>query len=129
MKCAKCGHDVDPSSPNCPYCAAGAAADRRQTADAVICPVCGSDRVEESRAWWFDLITGGGGCFFITLHLLLRMWLWILGINPYYYSCLDCGHKWGRRGDRLPIVLLAAAVLLVVAIVGVVILLSVLMRS
>ena len=121
MKCAKCGHDVDPSSPCCPYCAAGAARDKRGNA-AVICPVCGSDRVEESQEWWLDAVQGGG-CFFMTLHLLLRMWLWILGINPYYYSCLDCGHKWGGRSDWLPVAVLAAVALIVVAvIVGVVML-------
>ena len=120
MKCAKCGHDVDPSSPNCPYCAAG---ERRKVADSVICPACGSDRVEESREWWVEAVPRSG-CFFLTLHVVLRMWLWILGINPYYYSCLDCGHKWGGRSDWLPILVLAAIVLVVVgAVVGVVFLL------
>ena len=116
MKCAICGHDVDPSSPNCPYCAAGAARDKRKRTGKTFCPGCGSDNVEESREWWMGM-SRGTGCLGAALQLFLRMWLWLLGASPYYCVCLDCGHRWRSRGDWLPAVVLAAAALIMVAVI------------
>ena len=123
MKCAICGHDVDPSSPNCPYCAAGASRDQRKRTDKALCPVCGSDNVEESSELW-RAMSRGTGCLGMAIQLFLRMWLWIMGVSPYYYTCLDCGHNWKSRSDWLPVVVLAVTALIVTAaIVGVVMLL------
>ena len=123
MKCAICGHDVDPSSPNCPYCAAGASRGKRRTTEIAVCPGCGSSNVEESAHWGLELVRGTG-CMGASLQLFLRMLLWIMGVSPYYHTCLDCGHRWKSRGDWLPVVVLAAAALIVTAvIVGLVMLL------
>ena len=90
MKCAKCGHEVDPSSPNCPYCAAGG---KRQRRDEVRCPKCGSDRVEDVPAPWWQ--TGGPGCMLSLLGLLAWLWLSIFDLTPRDHVCLDCGSRWG----------------------------------
>ena len=88
-----------------------------------VCPSCGSDNVEESGRWWMEL-SRGTGCLGAALQLFLRMWMWIMGVSPYYYTCLDCGHRWKSRGDWMPVVVLAATALIVTAaVVGLVMLL------
>lgn len=115
MKCAKCGHEVDPSSPNCPYCASGAS---RETwgkfKNAVVenCPCCGSDRVEQIPVWWWRK-TDTRNPLLKAFRMAARMGLALLKINPYGNVCLDCNHRWKqnpRKGWQL--MLLAATVIL-----------------
>ena len=121
MKCAKCGHEVDPSSPNCPYCASGASRAGRKKASRMRCPTCGSDNVEESAEWYIAALhlSGFWGKF---LELLLRTYLWIVGVNPYYNNCLDCGSRWKTRNDLLPILVLAATAIIMIGIIAVMVL-------
>ena len=117
MKCAKCGHDVDPSSPNCPYCASGASQTKQKRRSKAICPECGSDNVEESVEWWMEA-TRLPGCQGAVLQLALRMWMWIIGVSPYHNSCLDCGHRWKSRGDIVPLLILILAGVLIAAAIA-----------
>jgi hypothetical protein len=116
MKCTKCGHEVDPSSPNCPYCASGASRTRRKKLSRTRCPNCGSENVEESAEWYIAALhlSGFRGK---VLELLLRTYLWIVGVNPYYENCLDCGSRWKTRSDLLPILVLAATAIVVTVII------------
>ncbi len=90
MKCAKCGHEVDPSSPNCPYCAAR---DDRKTRNDVRCPQCGSDHIDDVPAGWWK--AGSPGCLLSFSVLLLLLWLSLFGMPPRDRVCLDCGCRWG----------------------------------
>ena len=118
MRCAKCGHEVDPDSPECPYCAAGVppqsaecdGADER-SADRC-CPRCGSTDLEViGRAY-----DPGCGC----LGLLLFGWLGLLLGLPFAGErivCRSCGAEWRRRGGCLPF-LSVFLILAAVAAVG-----------
>ena len=122
MRCAKCGHEVDPSSPNCPYCASGASRTGRKKISEVRCPDCGSENVEESAEWYLQALHLSE-FWGKLLELLLRTYLWIVGVNPYYNNCLDCGSRWKSRGDIVPLmILLLFVVLFVAAVVGMVML-------
>lgn len=90
MKCAKCGHEVDPSSPNCPYCAAR---DSRKKRDDVRCPKCGSAHIEDEPVDWLQAV--GIGCLSTVLGLLVWLWLSLFGLTPREHICLDCGYRWG----------------------------------
>ena len=90
MKCAKCGHEVDPASPNCPYCAARG---QRKTTGKVRCPKCGSDHIEDEPVDWLQAV--GPGCLSTILGLLVWLWLSLCGRTPREHICLDCGHRWG----------------------------------
>jgi|GEM_PF-7107144 DNA-directed RNA polymerase subunit RPC12/RpoP len=62
MKCAKCGNEISPDAPNCPYCAGGETANGAHAefsgstgefrgrdggrAPALSCPRCGSQRIQ-----------------------------------------------------------------------------------
>ena len=100
MRCAKCGHEVDPESPECPYCAAGAPPLNEKTSEQ--CPFCGSiDLVVIGRS-----SNLGCGC--------LGLLLWLLGF-PFAGErivCRTCGAEWRRRRGCLPFlsVLLISAV-------------------
>ena len=117
MKCAKCGHEVDPSSPNCPYCAAGASREKRSFLKNAMegrCPCCGSERIEHIPAWWWQK-TDTDKRLLKPLRLAGRLVLQILKITPYQSVCLDCNHQWKeppRRGWKLLLMILFLVVLL-----------------
>jgi len=117
MKCAKCGHEVDPSSPECPYCAAGASRERRgvpKIAPGDRCPCCGSERIENIPAWWWRK-TETDKRLLKPLRLAGRLTLLILKITPYRSVCLDCDHQWEeppRRGWKRLLMILFLIVLL-----------------
>jgi len=89
MRCAKCGHEVDPSSPDCPYCASGAGAPR------VSCPRCGSTDLDTVR----KIFDPGCGCLGLLLFGWYGLLLGLLGANDVEIVCRNCGHRWtpGRR--------------------------------
>ncbi|MBP5531056.1 MAG: hypothetical protein J6Y54_03380, partial [Lentisphaeria bacterium] len=41
----------------------------------------------------------------------------LVGVNPYYENCLDCGSRWKTRSDLLPILVLAATAIVVSVII------------
>ena len=95
MKCAKCGHEVDPSSPNCPYCAAGAAPKDDNNAPRACCPRCGSTDIEVVR----KVYDPGCGCLGFLLWGWIGLLLGLLGNNDVEIVCLHCGCRW-RPGTR-----------------------------
>ena len=112
MKCAKCGHEIDPSSPNCPYCAVRK---QQKKTDNIRCPHCGSDHIEDEPSPWWQ--AGGPGCMLSILGLLLWLWLHTFGLTPHDYICLDCGCRWGKPSHTwLGLLVLALGVALLIAI-------------
>ncbi len=127
MRCAKCGHEVDPDSPECPYCASGAPPVR--SSDAVdgenvppprpnggyapprCCPRCGSTDLTVIRKD-FD---PGCGCLGLLLFSWWGLLLGFLGADE-RIVCRNCGAEWRRSRGCLPLlsvllILTAAAVL------------------
>ena len=110
MKCAKCGHEVDPASPVCPYCAAGAP--RRAPAaepqtPRVCCPKCGSTELDTVR----KVFDPGCGCLGLLLFGWIGLLLGLLGANDVEVVCRNCGCRWspGHRGGSCLLTLLAFA--------------------
>ena len=123
MKCAKCGHEVDISSPYCPYCASGASRNKWKTLKSAVvenCPCCGSDRVEQIPVWWWRK-TDTDNLLLKPLRLLGRLALLILKINPYRNVCLDCNFGWKqnpRKGWQLALLISAVILLMLVVPAG-----------
>ena len=83
MKCAKCGHEVDPSSPNCPYCAAGVPPKSDGDAPRACCPRCGSTSLSVNKQGF-----GAGKAIFIG------PLAGTIGMNKLKITCLNCGYKY-----------------------------------
>ena len=99
MRCAKCGHEVDPSSPDCPYCASGAASRPQsgpRTPPQVSCPRCGSTDLDTVRR----LFDPGCGCLGLLLFGWIGLLLGLLGADDVEIVCRNCGCRWrpGHRG-------------------------------
>lgn len=117
MKCAKCGHEVDPSSPYCPYCASGAPhADDEGQGPRARCPRCGSPDLDAVRRG-FD---PGCGCLGMLLWGWWGLLLGLLGAGDIEIVCRNCGCRWrpgsGGRGCMMLLVfaVLGAAALMLV---------------
>lgn len=108
MKCAKCGHEVDPSSPYCPYCAAGASRADDERAPRARCPRCGSPDVEAVR----KIYDPGCGCLGALLWGWWGLLLGLLGSDEVEIVCRNCGCRWQpgtRGGSGCMLILLALA--------------------
>lgn len=105
MKCAKCGNEVDPRSPDCPYCAGRAFP--RGAAPRAVCPHCGSPDIEAVRSGY----NPGCGCLGLLLWGWLGLLLGLLGADEIDIVCRNCGYRWrpGRGGGSCLLTLLAAA--------------------
>ena len=118
MRCAKCGHEVDPDSPECPYCAAGAPPlkdARREDARRVpphCCPRCGSTDIVVIRKD-FD---PGCGCLGLLLFSWWGLLLGFLGADE-RIVCRSCGAQWRRSRGCLPL-LSVVLILTVVVVLG-----------
>lgn len=115
MKCAKCGREVAPDSPECPYCAAGAVYNDPGTPPRVRCPRCGSVELDTVRRDYDP----GCGCLGLLLFSWWGLLLGFLGGGDVETVCRNCGLRWktGHIGTRsscllLILVLAAAAFLL-----------------
>lgn len=111
MKCAKCGHEVDPASPVCPYCAAGAPPRQPETGTRtphVCCPKCGSTDLDTVR----KVFDPGCGCLGLLLFGWYGLLLGLLGANDVEVVCRNCGCRWspGRHGGSCLLTLLVAIV-------------------
>ncbi len=111
MKCAKCGHEVDPASPECPYCAAGAPPrhpEAEPQTPRVRCPKCGSTDLDTVR----KVFDPGCGCIGLLLFGWIGLLLGLLGANDVEVVCRNCGARWspGHRGGSCLLTLLAAIV-------------------
>ena len=105
MRCAKCGNEVDPRSPECPYCAGKASP--RDDGPRARCPKCGSPDVEAVR----KLFDPGCGCLGMLLLGWYGLLLGLLGANDIEIVCRNCGYRWtpGPRGGSCLLTVLAAA--------------------
>ena len=123
MKCAKCGHDVRPDAPECPYCAAhGAdelpengfpAPEPRENGDRTICPKCGSHQIYAVTRGYDP----GCGCLGLLLFSWIGLLLGLLGAGQVDMVCARCGHRWpagGRRAGGIGCGALLLIVLLVI---------------
>lgn len=124
MKCARCGHEINPHAVRCEWCARGAAetpvsgpADRGESGDAPVrCPVCGSAQISAVRRGYDP----GCGCLGVLLFSWIGLLLGFLGADRVDMVCLRCGNRWepGNGGRRslagcgcLLLILLVLAVL------------------
>ncbi len=113
MKCAKCGHEVDPSSPCCPYCASGAPPVDDPGAPRARCPRCGSPDLDAVR----KVFDPGCGCLGLLLWGWRGLLLGLLNGGDVEIVCRNCGHRWrpGGGGSCLLSLLAAFATLLMFA--------------
>ena len=116
MKCAKCGHEVDPNSPCCPYSAAGDTRPGAEDGPRARCPRCGSPDLEAVR----KMYDPGCGCLGLLLWGWVGLLLGLLGANEVEIVCRNCGYRWqpGSRGGgcMLTLLTLAAALALIAAL-------------
>ena len=122
MRCAKCGHEVDPDSPECPYCAAGAPPVRDDADDAPSgggeaagvgrCPRCGSTDLTVIRKD-FD---PGCGCLGLLLFSWWGLLLGFLGADE-RIVCRSCGAEWRRSRGCLPL-LMVVLIFTAIAVLG-----------
>ena len=119
MRCAKCGHEVDPDSLECPYCASGApplrSGEHAESGDVpppYRCPRCGSTDVTVIRRD-FD---PGCGCLGCLLFSWCGLLLGFLGADE-RIVCRSCGTVWHRgRGCQMfcaiLLIVIAASIIL-----------------
>ncbi len=110
MKCAKCGHEVDPGSPACPYCASGAEPEDTGRPPSVRCPVCGSTQLDTVQKTYDP----GCGCLGLLFFSWAGLLLGFLGGGDMEVVCRNCGAHWpagkpwrARNRGCLTLVLLA----------------------
>ena len=115
MKCAKCGREVDPRSPECPFCAAGAVYVEPQTPPRVRCPRCGSVELDTVRREYDP----GCGCLGLLLFSWWGLLLGFLGGGDVETVCRNCGLRWKtghqRHGSCLLLIVIVAAILFLTA--------------
>ena len=105
MKCARCGHEIDPCAERCEWCARGASAapfsgsaEHGEDGEAPVrCPVCGSTRVSAVRRGYDP----GCGCLGVLLFSWIGLLLGFLGADRVDMVCLRCGNKW-EPGSGIP---------------------------
>ena len=98
MRCAKCGREVDPASPECPYCAAGAVYAEPEAPPRVRCPRCGSLELDTVRRDYDP----GCGCLGLLLFSWWGLLLGFLGAGDVETVCRNCGLRWktGHPGSH-----------------------------
>ena len=129
MKCARCGHEIDPCAERCEWCARGAARAGAAPPEAeeesetpVRCPECGSTQISAVRRG-FD---PGCGCLGVLLFNWIGLLLGCLGADRVDLVCSRCGCTWepGTRNRRFSsggcgcLLLLLLALALLFALVG-----------
>ena len=117
MRCAKCGNEVDPASPTCPYCAAGAPRVEPDAPPRVCCPRCGSYELDTVRRTYDP----GCGCLGLLLFSWWGLLLGFLGGGDVETVCRNCGLRWrtgdpGARNYRLFMILVLPLLLLLMLI-------------
>jgi len=123
MKCARCGHEIDPHAPRCEWCARGAASEPPGGGPAtsgsgdeppVCCPVCGSTQITAMRR----VYDPGCGCLGLLLFSWIGLLLGFLNGNRVDMVCSRCGHTWEPgKPDRGRPLLSGCGCLLVILLV------------
>ena len=98
MKCARCGHEIDPHAPRCEWCARGAAespvgngpAPGVENEAPVRCPMCGSTQVTAVRRGYDP----GCGCLGVLLFSWIGLLLGFLNADRVDLVCNRCGARW-----------------------------------
>ena len=98
MKCARCGNDVPPDAPECPFCAAGAPSvtergncgGSRCEEEPLRCPLCGGTHIRAVPR----IYSPGCGCLGLLLFSWVGLLLGLLGAGGVDMVCADCGARW-----------------------------------
>lgn len=122
MKCARCGHEIDPHAARCEWCARGAAEKPvTETVNPggetpVRCPVCGSTQVSALRRGYDP----GCGCLGLLLFSWIGLLLGFLNADRVDLVCRNCGNTWapGGNGRRSPFLAGCGCLLLILLLLG-----------
>ena len=104
MKCARCGHEIDPHADRCEWCAHGAPerfsgpgpAPAGDPDAPVRCPMCGSTQVTAVRRGYDP----GCGCLGVLLFSWIGLLLGFLNADRVDLVCSRCGARWEPGSDK-----------------------------